>query len=404
MIFPFSLTTLAEKLPPGLVLPDASSDLVGLVRAIGRHFGVRWEWGAEPSASGVVKHLPLTHRHVVLLLVDGLGDGYLRACGAGGFLDRHRLGNLSSVFPSTTTSAITSLMTGLAPIQHGLLGWFVPDRRFGGILAPLPMTLRAGGDVQGPLRLQRLFPYRSLFQRLACRSTVVAPAEIVDSPYNRRHSRGAIRLAYRGLEGLVDAVREAVLAHGLEGGYVYAYYPRFDSLAHAFGVASARVLSEFARIDAAVAALAERLAGLGVDLVITADHGFIDVPPDQTLEIEAWPEIKSMLEAPLWGERRAAWCAVRPGAAADFQEAMGRRMGEAGVVLPTAGLAKVGLLGLGRPSPRLAERMGSHVLLMTRGWAVRDRVPGEADHPMTGLHGGLSADEMRVPLIHMDCG
>jgi type I phosphodiesterase/nucleotide pyrophosphatase len=403
MTFPLSLTPLAGQLPPGSALPDSSADLVGLICAVGRHFGARWNAGAE-IAAGVPGRLTLRHRHVVLLLIDGLGDRYLQAHAAGGFLGRHRLWPLSSVFPSTTASAITSLMTGLAPIQHGLLGWFVRDQRFGGILAPLPMTLRSGGEVRGPLRLQRLFPYRTLFQRLPCRSTVVSPAEIIDSPFNRRHSRGARRLAYQRREGLVAAVREAVLGHGFEGGYVYAYYPRFDSLAHAFGVGSERVAEEFVRIDAAVAALAASLAGQGVDLLVTADHGFIDVPPGQTLEIEAWPEIAAMLAAPLWGERRSAWCAARPGAEADFAAALGTRLGSAGVVLPTAGLASSGLLGGGRPSPRLAERMGSHVMLMAPGWALRDHVPGEVEHPMIGLHGGLSADEMRVPLVHVNCG
>jgi type I phosphodiesterase/nucleotide pyrophosphatase len=401
--FPFSLASLASQLPPDSALPDSRADLVQLVRVVGQRFGARWEKGWEPPAHGALGHLALRHRHAVLLLVDGLGDAFLQGRGAGSFLARHRLGALSSVFPSTTASAITSLMTGVAPIQHGLLGWFIRDRRFGGILAPLPLTLRAGGEVSGSLRLRRLFPYRTLFQRLSCRTTVVSPAEIVDSPFNRRHSRGAARLAYHRLEGLVTAVREAVMAHGPEGGYVYAYYPRFDALAHHHGVGSDRMAEEFARIDAAITLLAATLARIGVDLLVTADHGFIDVPPGQTQEIEVWPEIKPMLATPLWGERRAAWCAAKQGAEKDFEAALGERLGDGGVVLPTAGLASSGLLGTGRPSPRLAERMGTHLVVMAPGRALRDRVPGETEHPMIGLHGGLSADEMRVPLVHMDC-
>jgi len=185
---------------------------------------------------------------------------------------------------------------------------------------------------------------------------------------------------------------------------VYAYYPRFDAMAHAFGVGSGRVAEEFVKIEGAIGALADRLAGLGVDLLVTADHGFIDVSPSQTLEIEAWPEIAPMLEAPLWGERRAAWCAVKPGAAGDFEGAMAARLGSAGVVVSTPDLPSSGLFGLGRPCARLRERMGTHGMFMAPGWALRDRLPGEAEHPMIGLHGGLSADEMRVPLAHIDCG
>lgn len=340
---------------------------------------------------------------MVLLLVDGLGDGYLRRSPAGGSLLTHRVGALSSVFPSTTASAITSVMTGLAPIQHGLLGWFVRDSRFGGVLAPLPMTLRAGGEAKGLLRLRRLFPYQTLFQRLPCKSTVVSPLDIVDSPYNRRHSRGARRIGYRGLAGLVGAIREAVMSHGPAGGHVYAYYPRFDAMAHAFGVGSHRVAEEFDKVEAAIGQVARSLAGLGVDLLVTADHGFIDVPPEQTLDIAAWPEVGAMLAAPLWGERRAVWCAVRPGADGEFEDAMSRRLGDSGVVQPTSGVAESGMLGRGRACRRLAERMGTHAIWMAPGWALRDRVPGEVEHVMIGLHGGLSADEMKVPLIHFDC-
>jgi len=400
MTFPFSL---ASRLPAEWALPDPGCDLVQLVRAIRGHFGPMPGDPNDLLTPGVRDRVSLRHRHVVLVLVDGLGDAYLQAHGGGGFLAKHRQAALSSVFPSTTASAITSLMTGLAPIQHGLLGWFVRDRRFGGILAPLMMRLRGGPEVRGPLRLQRLFPYRTLFQRMPCPSTVVSPLDILNSPFNRRHSRGASRLGYERLEGLVAAVCQAVRSQSA-GGYVYAYYPRFDSLAHAFGIGSARVADEFGRIDGAVAALANGLQGLGVALLVTADHGFIDVPAAQTWEMEAWPAIQSLLEEPLWGERRAAWCAVRSGAESDFQEALGERLGPTGVVLSTTGLASSGLLGGGRPSPRLRERMGSHLILMAPGWALRDRVPGEMDHPMIGLHGGLSSNEMAVPLVHVDCG
>lgn len=396
---------LRQGLPPGSVLPDPTRDIVQLVRAIAGHLGraPRAPAGAVPP-SDFLASLPLGRPHVVLLLVDGLGDRYLARTGGASLLHRHRLGDLSSVFPSTTASAIASVMTGLWPIHHGLLGWFIRDARFGGILAPLPMTLRAGGKVEGVLRLRRLFPYPTLYQGLPCRSTVVSPREIVDSPFNRRHSRGAARVGYQGLDGLVAAIRGAVLSHGRQGGYVYAYYARFDAMTHAFGVDATRVAEEFGKIQDAVGKLADGLAGLGVDLLVTADHGFIDVPAGQTLDIADWPEIPPMLAVPMWGERRVAWCAVRSGAALDFEAAITDRLGSRGRVLPMNLVPPGMLFGFGRPSGRLRERMGSHGLFMAPGWAVRDRVAGEVEHPMIGLHGGLSADEMRIPLVHIDCG
>ncbi|HEX6691447.1 MAG TPA: alkaline phosphatase family protein, partial [Burkholderiales bacterium] len=63
-------------------------------------------------------------RNVVLFIVDGLGDGYLMRRGAGGELARRRRGAITSVFPPTTASAITTSYTGCTPFEHGLTGWF----------------------------------------------------------------------------------------------------------------------------------------------------------------------------------------------------------------------------------------------------------------------------------------
>ncbi|MBL8447343.1 MAG: alkaline phosphatase family protein [Zoogloeaceae bacterium] len=375
-----------------------------LVRHIAAHLAALAGRPAPFPGPFLDQELPLTRRHVVLLLIDGLGDDDLCARAPAGFLRSHRTARLSSVFPSTTASAVTSLMTGLPPSHHGLTGWFIRERRLGGVLAPLLMQFRgAGGPVKAVAAVRRLFPYQTLFQRLPCPSTVVAPWEILDSPFNRRHSRGAGRVGYRSLDELVPAVLDAVGRNGGAGGYVYAYYPRYDGVCHRYGVASDQARREFWRVDEAVRRLAEGLAGRGVDLLVTADHGFGDVTAEQTLELAAWPEVTKLLTAPLWGERRIAWCATVPGAQAACGNALAKRLGPAGSVFPSADLVQAGYLGRGPTHRRLTERVGDLAIVMAPGWAVRDRVAGEIEHPMIGLHGGVSAMEMGIPLIHCRC-
>src|SRR3954447_5328221 len=105
-------------------------------------------------------------RNVVLLIVDGLGDRYVRQRGAGGELARRRRGALTSVFPSTTASAITTSYTGCTPLEHGLTGWFTYFGQAGYVAAPLPFRTR--GD-NTPLRDKgftpaRAFPIAPLFE------------------------------------------------------------------------------------------------------------------------------------------------------------------------------------------------------------------------------------------------
>jgi hypothetical protein len=84
------------------------------------------------ASGGTPRHPPLARlmpgelraaRNIVLLLIDGLGDNYLRREGAGGALLARRRGAISSVFPSTTATAITTSFTGWTPLEHGLTGW-----------------------------------------------------------------------------------------------------------------------------------------------------------------------------------------------------------------------------------------------------------------------------------------
>lgn len=394
------MVTLVTPLPAQAVVPDyGDGGLLRLVQSFGDFLdGGLWSFPGVPSARHT--DVPL----LLFILIDGLGDAFLQRHGQGSTLLAHRCRRITSVFPSTTASAVTTLLTGIAPVTHGLSGWFIQDRRFGGVIAPLPMRIRAGDPVHGLFALQRLFPYSSLFQHRCRASVVVSPADIAWSPFSRRHARGATIQAYAGLDGIVDETVAAVSRlRDVGGGYTYAYYPVFDALSHRFGSASDEVVAEFWRIDAVITHLLERLAGFGVEVVISADHGFIDSPEAQCVHVEDYPDLAAMLAAPLFGEARAAFCEVRKGADAEFEAFVHDCWAGKTVAMSSADLLASGLLGPGVKHKRLRERTGSHALLMAPGWTVRDRMPGERVYSMLGVHGGLTAEEMWVPLIHAAC-
>src|SRR3954464_5930279 len=151
-------------------------------------------------------------RNVVLVIVDGLGDNYLTRQGKGGELARRRRGALTSVFPSTTASAITTSYTGCTPLEHGLTGWFTYFGQAGCVAAALPF--RSRGDLAllstRGVTTSELYSASSLFASLPVRSIVVSYRDIIDSHYNTRHCEGAERRAYQKVEELVAEVEAAV--------------------------------------------------------------------------------------------------------------------------------------------------------------------------------------------------
>jgi hypothetical protein len=335
--------------------------------------------------------------NLLLLIVDGLGDNYLRREGAGGTLLARRRGAITSVFPSTTASAITTACTGWTPLEHGLTGWFTLFGAAGCVGAPLPFERRGEHTALGvpPGAVYRAGP---LFDRIARRSIFVSHRSIVDSTYTRHHCGRAERRAFDGLEGLVEQIVAAV-SSGPDPKFIYAYWPEFDTLSHRFGCASNETRAHFKAVDAAFGQLMARLAGSDTLVVATADHGFVDSVGADALDIADAPGLCALLRYPLCGESRVAFCHVQEGREREFLRLAGAWLGDRAQVRPSRELAQEGWFGGGDAHPRLDERIGDVTLLMSGRATVKDWMPGESRHRHIGHHGGTSADELMIPLI-----
>lgn len=339
-------------------------------------------------------------RCIVLLVVDGLGYGHVLRTAPDGFLRRNLRGRLTSVFPSTTAAAIPTFLTGLAPQQHGLAGWHMYFAEIDRVLAVLPLSPRDGRPLDmPPERLaQRLFPRASLAAGLGRESFVLSPADIVASPFNRHHTEGATPTGYGSLAEMFERLAELGAA-GEARRYVHAYFPALDSAAHAFGIVSAQTAAVLAALDRGLNALEDRLRGSGALLIVTADHGFIDAPAQRLIELDAHPELAAMLALPLCGERRVAYCHVKPQRRRDFESYVEERLAHAIEMRASGELVERGWFGPGDPNPRLLSRLGDYTLVMREDWTLKDWLPGEKRYRQIGVHGGTSVAEMEVPLI-----
>lgn len=339
----------------------------------------------------------LASRNIVLVVIDGLGHDNLKLHGANGALARHVEDRLTSVFPATTATAVTTFLTGTAPQQHGVTGWFTYFRELGSVIAVLPFRPRYGGPPL-TIRAQDLFQHTPVFDRLRARSHVVAPERIIHSAYNVAHQGVARLRPFAKLADMFHAVNQIVRA-STERTYVYAYWPEFDRLAHEHGCASREAVMHLGDIDRAFASFLHSVAGSDTTVIVTADHGFIDARPDQLIELDVHPRLARTLVLPLCGERRAAFCYVHAGQRQEFVNYVEAHLAEHADLHDSATLVESGYFGLGPPHPQLHERIGDYTLVMKHDAAIKDWLLGEERHVHVGVHGGASAAEMYVPLI-----
>ena len=141
--------------------------------------------------------------------------------------------------------------------------------------------------------------------------------------------------------------------------------------------------------------LLARLAGTDSLVIATADHGFIDVAPEESLELP--PRLASLLRLP--AVRRAPRGVLPCARADEFIEKAQDWLGDRADVMPSRELVDEGWFGPGEPHPRFAERIGDVALVMRNRYTVKDWAPGESRHLHIGNHGGTSEDEMLIPLI-----
>jgi len=381
---------------PALTLPDYDGgSLVNLMSSISTALG-----GTSPYSP--LAALPSQHladaRHLVLLVVDGLGHDFL--LGQDGTLRRHLRSPLTSVFPSTTASAIPTFLTGLAPQQHGLTGWNMYFREIGAIVAPLPFRIRTGRHAlrDAGVTPATLFGLTPLFDRLPLPCHVVSPRHIIHSDFNVALSGKARRHGYETLEEMF-AILAGLLRIAAPRSYVHAYWPQLDSLAHEYGIHSAPVAEAFAALDAGFAQLVDVARSNDSLVVVTADHGFIDTTAEDTIDLDDHPGLRDTLLLPLCGEPRMAYAYVRAGREAQFEDYVRRQLADRVRLFKSDELLRQGWLGPGVAHPALRDRLGDYVLIPRGRTILRDWLKGEERHTHIGVHGGLSAAEMVVPLI-----
>jgi hypothetical protein len=354
------------------VKPDYSGPNVsGVVPAL---LGVRpVSWLPAPVADA---------RATVLLVLDGLGWHALT--GHPGCLPELRAftgGQITTVVPSTTPAALTSITTGLPPSRHGITGFRIRHDR--GVLNAIRWQLADGGRAPDPTHVQRnaVFAGRPV--------PVVTKAMFRTTGFTGVHLRGTEFHGWQTTSSLVEHVR-AVVAAGAP--FVYAYYPGVDEIAHAYGLESRYYPAELAAVDRLVGEVLDALPG-DVALLVTADHGQVQVGP------EGWRSLgplHPMVET-YAGDGRFRYLHARPGAATDLFVAAEQLHGGDAWVFRREELLDEGWLG---PDPVSAtyRRVGDVVLAARNGVGFVDpTLPYEAH--LVAAHGSLTAAEMEVPLL-----
>ena len=325
---------------------------------------------------------------VVLLVVDGLG--WTQMAGRDALIPTLRSmqgGPITTVAPSTTATALTSISTGLPPGEHGVVGYRIAVE--GEVLNVLRWSTPRG-DARATIPATKLQTQPAFGGQ---RPPAVTRAEFQASGFTAAHLDQVRFTGYRTLGTLVSEVVR--LASSGEP-FVYAYYEGLDKVSHEYGLGT-QYDEELRWIDHLVATLLERLPA-GTVLVLTADHGQVEVGPN----IVSLPSDVVTHVAMQSGEGRFRWLHARAGRADALLDAARSLLGGQAWVRSRAEAIEQGWYG---PvvTEAAAGRLGD-VLLAAQGDLAFDDPEDTGPYVLVGRHGSLTEDEVLVPLLAAAAG
>jgi predicted AlkP superfamily pyrophosphatase or phosphodiesterase len=384
---------------PDWTLPDyAGGSILNLASSLETHFGVT-------SENAVLRNsLPLEGAEtVVLFIVDGLGQWQLEKHIADGDVPNlkalmegghHQV--ITSVFPSTTMAAVTAMHTATPPAKSGWLGYtlWLPE-----IGATVEMIGQINQTTHKPLEdrgfLASVPGMYARLEKLGVQVSSVQPSGYRGSWLNDWYWQGAVQYGYITANILPSATARPLELDGRR--LVVLYWADYDSVCHRHGPSSSAASDEISALDHALGRLIVRLPRDGkTALVVTADHGQVDLRADAAVYLERDEWLRSRLLSAPGGDRVCRTLRVAP----DELQAVEAHVRRYGDVMRSAEAWEAGLFGGAPAQASFRERVGDLIVMPRDGmqlcWTFTGKQPSR---PHLGSHGALSHEEMRVPLL-----
>lgn len=373
----------------GLVRPDYGARELGAVvpaalSAIGVGHAVR---GRDAEEDRRLLGLPEA-RHVLVVLLDGLGHLQLESRrGHAPFLRSIESGVITAGYPTTTATSLSLFGTGYAAGQTGMTGYSARNPRTGELANLISW--------EGADPAEEWQPMPSLIEeaeRAGVTVTTLGKRRFAGSGLTHAVLRGGL---FVGAERLADRI-DVALAATKAPGFSYCYWGEIDAAGHRYGWQSEEWVAALEDADREFKRLASSL-GPDTLMVVTADHGMVDVTGAPRWDVGTNPDLARDVEL-VAGEPRALHLHVREGSAAAVAERWQSILGESGVVLTRDDAEETGIFG---PISELARpRIGDVVVAMAgRSTVVDSRTQTPQSMTLIGVHGSLTPEELMVPLL-----
>lgn len=372
----------------------------------------------------VLEGLKNKYNKVVLILIDGFGWNFfekykndfpfLKKAVKNGVISK-----ISPQFPSTTSAEITTINTNLQVNQHGVYEWQYFEPKLDEIIKPLMFSFVANKTrntiKKTGISAKEIYPSKNFsknFEKQGVKVYSFLNKAYLKTPYNTIVSNGMKLIKYEDWTDQLNKLQKKIIDK--EKAYYFVYNENFDGLCHKFGPNSKEAENEIKNIFINLENFLVKIESKTKDtlMVLTADHGHTKINPKTTVYLnKIWPEIrkyikrnkKNKLLVPAGGPRDM-FLYVKEECLNLVKDKLGILLKDKAEIYKTEELLKKGFFGSKKASKVFLQRLGNLVILPYLNESVWWYKKGIFEQKYFGHHGGLSKEEMEIPLIFYPLG
>lgn len=376
-----------------IILPNYSHCILNTITSILKYYNVKTDHKSLEILDNKLKEKE--YNNIVFLVLDGMGEHILKKISPNGYFSNQEIDCVTSVYPSTTTAALTTYYAGKPPYETGWIAWSQYFKEYGrtvDMLSHKESYLKEDISKAKINVFETLINYEPIFNRIEKASPDTKTYELTPA-YSDKRAKRSIRAD--NLDEIIDGIK--TLCKNSDKKFIMAYSDNPDGLLHKYGTDSIEV-SEFVKeAEIKIEQLRNELDENTL-IIISADHGHKNI--EKSYSIFNYPEIQECLYMPISLESRVISFCVKDGMKERFEEQFNRIFKTEFLLMTREEFLNKNFLGFGNKHPKIEEFLGNYIALsISSSMIVIETLLADGKPVKKSTHCGLTKEEMEVPLI-----
>ena len=375
-----------------IIYPDYNNSILNLITSILKYYNVETN---HSSLEVLDEALKKEYKNVVFIVLDGMGEYILKDISPNGFFRKNEIKSVTSVYPSTTTAALTTYYSGKPPYETGWIAWSQYFKEYGRAIDMLSHTESYLKEDISSAKInvfKDVVNYEPIFEKIEKASQDVKAYEIVPD-YSDRRSKRSIRA------NNIDEICENItmLCSNKDKKFIMAYCDNPDGVLHKFGCKSKEVYNMIIHSEKCIEEMKKELTDDTI-IIISADHGHKDI--NKVYDLLEYPEIQECLIMPPSLESRTIAFWVKDDKKEEFEKLFNERFSKEFLLLSRQEVLEKKLLGYGHKHKKIDDFIGDYLALSISDSMIRLQTYLADGKPIKkSTHCGLTKEEMEVPVI-----